>query len=182
VGFGGSCFEKDLLGLIYLCESFHLKEVAEYWRGVLNINEYQKLRFAKKIVHELFDNVKKKNICIFGFTFKKDTSDIRESAAIDVCRFLMGEGANLFIYDPKASSVEINKLFPNAVCEPSPYSAAHETQAVVVLTEWVEFKSLDYQRIFKKMTKPAYLFDGRNILNHSELKKIGFKVFGIGKS
>jgi UDPglucose 6-dehydrogenase len=149
VGFGGSCFGKDMLGLIYLCESFNLQEVADYWRQVricpsfllaiclfwirrkkkvLKMNEWQKLRFAKQIVQRMFDNVKGKNICLLGFSFKKDTGDVRESAAIDVCRFLISEGANVFIYDPKASPLEIKNMFPTANVETNAYSAAYESQ------------------------------------------------------
>jgi len=181
VGFGGSCFNKDLLGLIYLCEAHHLPETAEYWRQVIKINEYQKQRFAKNVVLEMFGNVRGKNICLFGFAFKKDTGDIRDSAAIDVTRFLLNEGARIFIYDPKAAAHEIRALFPDVVCEKSAYTAAHETHAIVVITEWDEFKTLDYERIFNHMEKPAFIFDGRNVLDHSRLRSIGFHVRGIGK-
>lgn len=190
VGFGGSCLEKDLLGLIYLCEGYHLPEVANYWRGVLSINEYQKTRFARSIVTHMFDNVKGKNIAIFGFAFKKNTSDIRLSPAIDVCRFLLKEGANLYIYDPKVPAVEITREFPsergfnlNKInIEKNPYSSCTESHAIVVLTEWDEFRTLDYERIYKSMKKPSFIFDGRNILDHKKLRETGFIVVAIGKT
>eukprot|EP01111_Echinosteliopsis_oligospora_P009789 TRINITY_DN2935_c0_g1_i1.p1 TRINITY_DN2935_c0_g1~~TRINITY_DN2935_c0_g1_i1.p1 ORF type:complete len:462 (+),score=110.68 TRINITY_DN2935_c0_g1_i1:50-1435(+) len=190
VGFGGSCLEKDLLGLIYLCESYHLDEVADYWRSVLKINEYQKSRFAKNIVARMFDNVKGKNIAIYGFAFKKDTGDIRLSPAIDICRALLKEGARLFIYDPKASHVEMIAEFPASQgfqqerisLERNPYTCATETHAICVLTDWNDFKSLDYERIFRSMQKPAFIFDGRNLLDSAKLKSIGFHVVSIGKN
>jgi UDPglucose 6-dehydrogenase len=182
VGFGGSCFGKDLLGLIYLCESFHLTEAAEYWRQVLKMNEHQKLRFAKLIVRRMFDNVKGKAICIYGLAFKKDTNDTRDSAAIDVCKFLTGEGAKLYIYDPRVSPLVVNSLFPEAVVVDSAYKAAFDCHAIVVLTEWEEFKTLDYSKIYNTMARPAFFFDGRNIVDQAKLKEIGFKTFAIGKS
>jgi UDPglucose 6-dehydrogenase len=182
VGFGGSCFGKDLLGLIYLCEVYHLQEEANYWKQVLLMNNHQKFRFAKNIVLQMFGTVRDKNICVFGFAFKKDTGDFRDSAAIDVIRILTEEKANVFIYDPQVPVSEINRLFPDARVERDPYAAAISTHAIALVTEWDEFKSLDYARIFNTMYKPAFLFDGRNVLNHNDLRKIGFKVFAIGKS
>jgi len=189
VGFGGSCLEKDLKGLIYLCEGYHLPEVADYWRGVLAINEYQKTRFARSVVTQMFDNVRGKNIAIFGFAFKKNTGDIRLSPAIDVCRYLLKEGANLYIYDPKVPAVEITREFPAPEFNPArinieknAYQAAAEAHAIVVLTEWDEFKTLDYERINKNMKKPSFLFDGRNILDHQRLGGLGYKVVAIGKT
>lgn len=181
VGFGGSCFGKDLLGLIYLCDSFDLPEVGDYWRQVLKMNEFQKQRFAKMVVQKMFDNVKNKNVCVLGFAFKKNTGDTRESAAIDVVKFLVEEGANVYVYDPKVPVLEIVKMFPTVNVETSAYAAAYESHAVLILTEWDEFKNLDYERIYKNMAKPSFIFDGRNILNHKKLMSIGYKVFGIGK-
>jgi len=181
VGFGGSCLEKDLKGLVYLCEYYELPEVAAYWKQVIIMNNYQKLRFSKSIQTKMFGNVKGKNICILGFAFKKDTGDIRESAAIDVCRFLIGEGAHLFVYDPKVPDVEITKIFPMVSCNRDPYTAALHTHALVILTEWDEFINLDYKRIYTKMKKPAFIFDGRNILDHYALKNVGYQVHCIGK-
>jgi UDPglucose 6-dehydrogenase len=181
VGFGGSCFGKDLLGLIYLSRSFELDEVADYWEGVLKINTYQKLRFSKLIVQEMFGNVKRKNICVLGYAFKKNTGDTRESPAIDVVRFLTGELANVFVYDPKVKATEIKEEFPSVTVESTAYKAALEAHALVILTEWDEFKTLDYAKIYKNMAKPAFIFDGRNLLDHRALAKIGFRVFCIGK-
>jgi len=189
VGFGGSCLEKDLLGLVYLCEGYHLKEVADYWRAVLNINEYQKTRFARGVVNSMFDNVKGKNIAIYGFAFKKNTGDTRLSPAIDVCRYLLREGANLYIYDPKVPAVEVMREFTapefnqdRIHVEKSAYTAAQEAHAIVILTEWDEFKKLDYERIQKTMKKPSFVFDGRNILDHQTLKGMGYNVVAIGKN
>jgi len=193
VGFGGSCLEKDLLGLVYICESYNLKEVAEYWRQVLMINNYQKTRFATSVVAKMFDNVKGKNIAIYGFAFKKNTGDTRLSPAIDVCRFLLREGAILYIYDPKVPDIEIDRefidLFPDVEkrkqvvhVEKNAYTCAAETHAIVVLTEWDEFKTYDYDRIYQHMQKPAFVFDGRNILDHHKLQDSGFRVVAIGKN
>jgi len=189
VGFGGSCLEKDLCGLVYLCESYHLDEVADYWRSVLKINDYQKARFSRNVVSKMFDNVKGKNIAIYGFAFKKDTGDIRLSPAIDICRQLLKEGARLFIYDPKASHVEMIAEFPAAQgfpqerisLERNAYTCATETHAICILTDWTEFKNLDYERIYRSMQKPAFIFDGRNLLDAPQLKAIGFHVVSIGK-
>lgn len=181
VGFGGSCFGKDLLGLIYLCETYQLHEVAEYWRQVIKINDYQKERFSKLIVEKMFGNLKRKNICILGFAFKKDTGDIRESAAIDIAKFLLAEGANVVVYDPKVPEIEITKISESIKCEKDPYAAALESHAVIILTEWDEFKTLDYEKIYKGMQKPAFLFDGRNILDHYKIRSMGYYVYGIGK-
>jgi len=148
---------------------------------VLKINEYQKLRFSKLIVQEMFGNVSKKNICVLGYAFKKNTGDTRESCAIDICRFLIQENANVFVYDPKVPSHEIKGQFPAINVETSAYKAALEAHAVVILTEWDEFKDLDYEKIYRNMAKPAFCFDGRNILNHAKLAEIGFRVFCIGK-
>uniref|UniRef100_A0A0B6ZKW2 UDP-glucose 6-dehydrogenase n=1 Tax=Arion vulgaris TaxID=1028688 RepID=A0A0B6ZKW2_9EUPU len=194
VGFGGSCFQKDVLNLVYLCECLNLTEAAAYWQQVIDINDYQRRRFTKRIVEGLFNTVTNKRIAIFGFAFKKDTGDTRESAAIYVSKFLMEEGANIRIYDPKVpteqiirdlSSTEITDKpdkVPDLVTICSdPYSAADGSHALVICTEWDEFQTLDYQRIYNKMLKPAFIFDGRLLLNHQELMDIGFKVEVIGK-
>jgi UDPglucose 6-dehydrogenase len=125
--------------------------------------------------------VRGKNICVLGFAFKKDTGDFRDSAAIDVVQLLVAEKANVFVYDPKVSAVEINKMFPTVTCEKSPYAAAYQSHAVVIITEWDEFRTLDYARIYSSMAKPAFVFDGRNILDHHALGKLGFKVYAVGK-
>jgi len=191
VGFGGSCFQKDILNLVYISECLNLPEVAEYWNQVVSFNNFQRTRFARRIVQSLFNTVTDKKICILGFAFKKNTGDTRESAAIYVARHLLDEGANLSIYDPKVSAEQVRldlqdpdtpDRFDKLVsCATSPYTAAAQAHAVIVCTEWDEFQTLDYQRIYESMTKPAFLFDGRKMLDHAELTRIGFHVETIGK-
>lgn len=188
VGFGGSCFEKDILSLAYLCEYFGLIEIAEYWKSIISINNYQKFRFARRILKEMFYSLNGKRIAIYGFAFKKDTDDTRCSPAISICRLLLKEKANLSIYDPKVSSGRIYedlgvsndsnrvKVFM------TPEETAESSHAIAVLTEWDEFKSFNYENIYKLMKKPAFIFDGRNILNLQKLRKIGFECVGIGKN
>ncbi len=187
VGFGGSCFQKDILNLVYLCEHYGLIEVATYWNQVVNINNYQKRRFAETIVNSLFNTVSGKRIAIFGFAFKKDTNDTRESAAIDVCRYLLEEQAHLAIYDPKVTEAQIRKDLGVSddfkrieICD-SPYTAANQAHAIAVMTEWDLFKTLDYTHIYQNMPKPSFIFEGRNILDKQTLEKIGFEVYSIGK-
>ena len=188
VGFGGSCFQKDVLNLVYLCEHFGLPEVADYWEQVVTMNNYQKRRFTKNIVKTLFNTVAGKKISILGFAFKKDTNDTRETAAIKVCSDLIEEQANVAVYDPEVKEGKIrsdlslsgggaNRL---AVHE-DPYEACKDSHAIAVLTEWDEFKTLDYDRIFESMEKPAFIFDGRNILDREALRSIGFQIRGIGR-
>ncbi len=188
VGFGGSCFQKDILNLVYLCEHFGLPEVALYWEGVVRMNDWQKRRFAGKIVRSLFNTVADKTIAVLGFAFKKDTNDTRESAAIAVCRDLLAEQARGVVYDPKVPADEIRADVlghgvenERLVVAKSAYEAAEGAHAIALVTEWDEFKSLDYARIFQKIHQPAFLFDGRNILDLAQLKKIGFRASGIGK-
>ncbi len=194
VGFGGSCFQKDILNLVYLCRHFGLPEVADYWEQVIRMNDYQKSRFSQRVVKQLFNTVSGKKIAVFGFAFKKDTNDTRESAAIYVCRDLLEEKAVLSIYDPKVSGADIHRCLGDLSgsdggdsdesrieIPADPYEAARDAHAVLVLTEWDEFKDLDYGRIRESMFKPAFLFDGRNILDLHGLRKIGFEAFGIGK-
>ncbi|KAJ3400283.1 UDP-glucose 6-dehydrogenase 1 [Chytriomyces hyalinus] len=193
VGFGGSCFQKDILNLVYLSQSLHLPEVADYWNQVVLMNEYQKRRFAESVVKTLFNTITNKNICILGFAFKKDTGDTRESAAIAMVKYFLKENANIRIYDPKVpesqmrydltveDNVDVDTYNKRVkVCDTA-YSAADGVDAIVVLTEWDEFKTLDYKRIYEKMTKPAFIFDGRLILPTAELKKIGYQTITIGK-
>lgn len=194
VGFGGSCFQKDILNLVYICEGLNLPEVAAYWQQVINMNEYQKCRFSQKIIENLFNTVSDKRISIFGFAFKKNTGDTRETPAITVCKTLLEEGAKLDIYDPKVEPEQIiDDLTHPCVTESpedvkkavqihsDPYSAVRGTHAIVLCTEWDEFIDLDYTRIYRSMMKPAYIFDGRKILDHDRLQQIGFHVQTIGK-
>jgi UDPglucose 6-dehydrogenase len=194
VGFGGSCFQKDILNLVYICECLNLPEVAAYWQQVIDMNEYQKSRFSTKVVESLFNTVSDKQITLLGFAFKKDTGDTRESPAIHVAKTLLDEGAKLHIYDPKVEPSQIidDLTHPSVTKEPEsvknsisihsdPYSATKGTHAIVLCTEWDEFMVLDYERIYKGMMKPAHIFDGRKILDHDRLIKIGFQVQTIGK-
>ena len=193
VGFGGSCFQKDILNLVYLCEHFGLPEVSAYWESVVKMNDWQKHRFTKRIVRDLFNTVADKRIAILGFAFKKDTNDTRESAAITVCKDLLSEQARLAIYDPKVPAEDIYRdlgvspKFPDGKPNPAiticadPYTAAEGAHAVVVLTEWDEFKTVDFERMHGHMMKPASVFDGRNILDLKKLRALGFKASGIGK-
>ncbi len=188
VGFGGSCFQKDILNLTYLCESFGLQDVAAYWHGVVAMNDAQKRRFSGRIVKELFNTVADKKIALLGFAFKKDTNDTRESAAINVSRDLLAEHARVCIYDPKVAADEIRKDVlngdadnPRLTVAKDAYEACAGAHAIAVLTEWDEFKTLDFARIFAGMPKPAFIYDGRNILDLVALRKIGFRAAGIGK-
>lgn len=194
VGFGGSCFQKDVLNLVYLCECLNLPEVAAYWQQVININDYQRRRFANRIIECLFNTVTNKKIAIFGFAFKKDTGDTRESAAIYVTKYLLDEGAQIRIYDPKVEREQIFSELTSpqmtdnpekvqelvTVCN-DPYRAAEDTYAIVICTEWDEFIHYDYKRLYDGMLKPAFVFDGRIILDHQALMEIGFHVETIGK-
>ena len=187
VGYGGSCFQKDILNLTYLCHHFGLPEVAAYWESVVKINDWQKARFSGRIVRDLFNTVNGKHIGILGFAFKKDTNDTRETAAIAVCRDLLAEGANVHVYDPQVGEEQIRDDVlgsgsnPNLMVVKSAEEACKGAHAVAVLTEWDEFKALDFKKIHDGMLKPAFLFDGRNILPHDKLREIGFRLFAIGK-
>ncbi len=189
VGFGGSCFQKDILNLAYLCEHFGLPEVAAYWESVVRMNDYQKRRFSRRIVHALFNTVADKRIAILGFAFKKDTNDTRESPAIYVCRDLLEEGARLAVFDPKVAPAQvradlgIDAASTRVSFHADPYSAAAGAHAVVLLTEWDVFRPdrTDYARVFAAMEKPAFFFDGRNLTDLAALRAIGFEAHGIGK-
>ncbi len=187
VGFGGSCFQKDILNLVYLCEHFGLPEVAAYWNGVIEMNDYQKHRFGRRVISTLYNTVADKKIAVLGFAFKKDTNDTRESAAIYVCGDLLEEQANVAIYDPKVPESQIrDDLNVSAdfsaltVCTDA-YEACQDAHAVLILTEWDEFKALDFQRIHDSMQQPAFLFDGRNLLDLAALREVGFEASGIGQ-
>ena len=187
VGFGGSCFQKDILNLVYLCEHFGLPEVAAYWNGVIEMNDYQKHRFGRRIISTMFNTVSDKKIAVLGFAFKKDTNDTRESAAIYVCKDLIDEQANVSIYDPKVPEAQIRRdlgLAEDAtavtICDDA-YEATKDAHAVLILTEWDEFKALDFKKIYDQMNLPAFLFDGRNLLDLDALRAIGFEATGIGR-
>lgn len=188
VGFGGSCFQKDILNLVYLCQHYGLPEVSAYWESVVTMNDWQKRRFGGKIVQTLFNTVADKRIAVLGFAFKKDTNDTRESAAINICRDLLAEHAHVVVYDPKVPAEEIisdvcgkGQNNPRLSVATSAYEACAGAHAIAVVTEWDEFKKLDYAKIYAGMPKPAFIFDGRNILDLAKLRSHGFKAFGIGK-
>lgn len=185
IGFGGSCFKKDILNLVYICESLGLNEVASYWEGVIKINVYQETRFVKKMLSSMFNTLAGKKIALFGFSFKANTGDTRETPAYYVAKQLLEERASLSISDPKAipnAKIDLMDFVDDIKFTEDPYEAAKDADAVVVMTEWDLYKTLDYQKIFGSMRKPAFVFDGRNILDHNELIKIGFEVHAIGKS
>merc|ERR1712241_1602331 len=190
VGFGGSCFQKDILNLVYICESEGLREVAKYWQMVVDMNEHQKATFAEKIISTLFNTVTRKKIAVFGFAFKKDTGDVRETPAISVCHMLLQDGAVVHVYDPKVKKEDAMAEFryhnmqvdeSRLVFTTTPEEAVDGAHALVILTEWDEFKRFPYQEFYAVMMKPAFLFDGRGILNHSQLEDVGFEVHAIGK-
>tara|TARA_B110000285_G_scaffold47280_1_gene53289 strand:+ start:1501 stop:2889 length:1389 start_codon:yes stop_codon:yes gene_type:complete len=193
VGFGGSCFQKDILNLVYISKSLGLNEVADYWEQVILMNNHQRNRFARNIVKSLHNTVSDKKIAFLGWAFKKDTNDTRESAAIYVADKLIDEQAIIHVFDPKVNENQIQsdinylatrseKLNSSSLkSEPSPYSAAKDSHAIAILTEWDEFINYDWEKIYKSMKKPAFLFDGRNLLERQKMEKIGFTYFGIGK-
>lgn len=194
VGFGGSCFQKDILNLVYIARTYGLTEVADYWEQVIIMNDHQKRRFANKIIKTLYNTVNSKKIAFLGWAFKKDTNDTRESAAIYVADHLLYEQANISVYDPKVTDQQVyadldylatrssdtNKQLLKV--ETDPYEACKGSHAIAVLTEWDEFKTYDWERIYQGMLKPANVFDGRNILDAEKLRAIGFKVNTIGTS
>lgn len=187
IGFGGSCFQKDILNLVYISESYGLREVADYWRSVVSINDYQQQRFVSKMMKAMFNTLANKRIAMFGFAFKANTSDTRESPSITVAKHLLNEHAEVVITDPKAlrnAKQDLADAPAGAKLRfvDDPYEAAEGAHAIAVLTEWDLYRGLDYSRIFERMEKPAFIFDGRNILRHRELSEIGFHVYPIGKS
>lgn len=193
VGFGGSCFQKDILNLVYICRTLGLQEVADYWEQVILMNDYQKRRFADKIISSLFNTVSGKKIAFLGWAFKKDTNDTRETAAMYVADILMEDRAEIVVYDPKVKPEQMfadvdylntrseaeNKALLHPVNDP--YEACKQAHAIAILTEWDEFKNYDWQKIYNNMIKPAFVFDGRNILDKQKLEQIGFRYFGIGR-
>lgn len=190
VGFGGSCFQKDILNLVYIAKSFGLREVADYWEQVIVMNDHQKRRFANKIVQTLYNTVADKKICFLGWAFKKDTNDTRESAAIYVARDLVSEQANIAVFDPKVSESQIMEDLDylnvgtsgkkRVTSYKSAYEACDSAHAIAVLTEWDEFREYDWKKIYDGMQKPAFVFDGRNLLDRKKLTDIGFVYKSIG--
>ncbi len=184
VGFGGSCFQKDILNLVYICQSYGLSEVANYWENVVLMNEYQKRRFVQNMIKVMFNTVAGKRIALFGFAFKADTGDTRESPAINVTRQLVEERADVVISDPQAldnARIDLSDIADRLTFTEDPYEAARGAHAIAVMTEWKEYKTLDYGKILSGMERPAFIFDGRNILDHESLHKLGFNVFPLGQ-
>lgn len=194
VGFGGSCFQKDILNLVYLSETLHLPEVAAYWRQVVDMNEYQKSRFSKRVVDTLFNTITGKRIAVLGFAFKADTGDTRESASITLITNFLSEKAMVNVYDPQVEEAQIwmdlaeampatpldNIKSQVTICK-SAMDACNNAEAVVIATEWKEFQQIDWETVYKGMNKPAFVFDGRLLIDAAQLRKIGFRVMTIGR-
>ncbi len=184
VGFGGSCFEKDILNLVYLCRHYGLDEVADYWESVVRINRYQQERFIRNMLGAMFNTLAGKKICLWGFAFKANTGDTRQSPAIFIARRLLEEHAEIVVSDPKAlnnARADLAGAEGAIAFIEDPMLAAEGCHAVVILTEWDIYRDLDFRKIFKTMTQPAFIFDGRNVLDHRHCFSIGFNVYPIGK-
>ncbi|SFC34853.1 UDPglucose 6-dehydrogenase [Algibacter lectus] len=193
VGFGGSCFQKDILNLVYIARSYGLTEVADYWEQVIIMNDHQKRRFSDRLIKTLYNTVSGKKIALLGWAFKKDTNDTRESAAIYVADHLLNEQANITVFDPKVphAKVQTDLNYLNtrseaenesgAISVDSAYEAANDAHAIAIMTEWDEFKTYDWKTIYSNMKKPAFIFDGRNILDKAEMEQIGFEYYSIGQ-
>src|SRR5690606_7381733 len=193
VGFGGSCFQKDILNLVYIARTYNLHEVADYWEQVIIMNDHQKTRFAEKIIKTMYNTVNGKNIAFLGWAFKKDTNDTRESAAIYVADHLLDEEATIVVYDPKVPAEQIykdldylgtrspedNRRLVKVV--DNPYEALDGAHAAAVLTEWDEFKGYDWAKIKEGMKRPSFVFDGRKLLDRKELNRLGFAYYAIGE-
>ena len=192
VGFGGSCFQKDILNLVYISKSLGLTEVADYWEQVIIMNDHQKRRFAAKMVKTLYNTVSGKKIAMLGWAFKKDTNDTRESAAIYVADYLLNERAEIVVYDPKVSKEQIladldylntrsaQENRANITVVNSAMEATQGAHAIAIMTEWDAFKDLDWKQVYHDMLKPAFLFDGRRLLDRHELEALGFDFYAIG--
>ena len=192
VGFGGSCFQKDILNLVYIAKSYGLNEVADYWEQVIIMNDHQKRRFANTIVSTLYNTASGKKIAFLGWAFKKDTNDTRESAAIYVADYLLLEQADIHVFDPQVQEIQIqsdlNYLETRSVENNAkgvsvvldPYEACKDAHAIAILTEWDEFRAYDWHKIYSQMQKPAFIFDGRNLLDGAKMTEIGFVFQAIG--
>ncbi len=193
-GFGGSCFKKDILNLVYICNHYGLTEVSNYWQKVVDINIWQQKRISHIVVDKLFRTVSGKKIAIFGFAFKSNTNDTRESPAISICNDLIEEGSNIYIYDPKVRELQIEKELGidknriNIKKDKDGYwhysndieETIKDADAIIILTGWSEFKKLDYKNIFHLMRSPSWIFDTRGILDSNYIKSIGFEFWRIG--
>ncbi|MBA4395941.1 MAG: nucleotide sugar dehydrogenase [Syntrophus sp. (in: bacteria)] len=184
VGFGGSCFKKDILNLVYLCRNYALDKVADYWEGVIRINDDQLARFTRTMLKAMFNTLAGKKICLLGFAFKANTGDTRESPAIYIAKNLLAEKAHLIISDPQAltnAAVDLQDAAGQVSFIEDPYAAAAGCHAIALMTEWDLYRELDFEKIYETMQKPAFMFDGRNILDHQACFDIGFNVYPIGK-
>ncbi|EFJ45696.1 hypothetical protein VOLCADRAFT_94131 [Volvox carteri f. nagariensis] len=200
-GFGGPALQKHVLNLVYICESLGLSQVAQYWQQVVDMNDWTKARFVQRIITSMFNTIRGKRIAVLGFSYKADTTDTRDTAAIDVCRGLLLDGAALAVYDPKVSpeQIHLDMCLPRGSLEQprrqhttvslatvdvarSAYDACRGAHGLCFLTDWPEFRSLDFRAIYAAMMKPAFVFDGRNLLDHGALREIGFVVYGAGMS
>ncbi|MBT3258895.1 MAG: nucleotide sugar dehydrogenase [Deltaproteobacteria bacterium] len=185
VGFGGSCFKKDIFNLVYICQNYDLQEVADYWESVVKINEWQENRFVRNMLSSMFNTIAGKKISLLGFAFKANTGDTRESPAMYIARGLLEEHAQIVVSDPQALGNARNDLKDaegDLVFEENPYKAAEGAHAIAVLTEWDEYRNLDYERLLSSMVHPSFIFDGRNILDHQRLFEMGFNVYSIGRA
>lgn len=184
IGFGGSCFKKDILNLVYLCRYYGLEEVAHYWENVVKINDYQQERFVRNMMGAMFNTLAGKGICLWGFAFKANTGDTRESPAIFIARRLLEEQAEVVVSDPKAlqnARSDLADMEGRVRFVEDPVSAAEGCHAIALLTEWDLYRGLDFRKIFQSMAQPAFIFDGRNILDHQRCFDIGFNVYPVGK-
>jgi UDPglucose 6-dehydrogenase len=185
-GFGGSCFQKDILNLVYLCGHYGLHEVAAYWQSVVELNAWQQHRIARLVVQKLFGTVTGKRIAILGFAFKADTNDTREAPAIRICQDLLEEGAELAIYDPKVPEAQIAADLGCPAeaggwqAVPSPQVAVGGADAVVILTEWQSFRELPWLLLAPLMRRPAWLFDARSVADLAEARAAGLQVWRVG--
>jgi UDPglucose 6-dehydrogenase len=184
IGFGGSCFRKDILNLVYLCRNYGLDTVADYWESVVKINDYQQERFIRNMLGAMFNTLAGKRICLWGFAFKANTGDTRESPAIFIARRLLEEQAEIVVSDPKAlknARTDLAGVRGQIRYVEDPLKAAEGCHAIALLTEWDLYRTLDFPKIFDGMAKPAFIFDGRNILDHRRCFDIGFNVYPVGK-
>ena len=199
-GFGGSCFKKDILNLVYLSRYFGLDQVADFWEGVVKLNNWHQHRISSLIVKKLFGTVTGKKVCILGFSFKANTNDTRESAAINICKDLLQEGALLFIHDPKVDKKQISKdllkeesgelknskkeydkeiegewCFVDNVLE-----SFKDADAIVILTEWGEYFKIDWEKASFVMRQPAWVFDVRSVLSKETFSISNLNVWRLG--
>ena len=194
-GFGGSCFKKDILNLTYLCKHFGLEEVAEYWEQVVLINNWGQKRIYEIIVQKLFGNISGKKLAVLGYSFKANTNDTRESPSRSIIQYLLSEEAEVFIHDPKVSESQIDNelneyLLENKIknesqrkmwsCTRDIYEAVAGSDAIIILTEWEIYRSLDWIKISSIMRHPAWVFDARSVVNVDKVKEAGIKLWQIG--